>query len=195
MTLKRPRKPRFLRQGVQLTGFNTPIFQSYMTSLHEIHDLLSRQFPERSLEEFKPDNFITYSSLNFATRYFTSRHDDPHCIQVPFASAVDPKGILASMQNDNYIHAADNSVLYYMLYNKMPPQYVNQFWHYFKLTQLSIKRFQATMPTNFRIGDIVEVQTTIIAVPIKDRHFKMIHQLRSIALINSNFSQVSIGTI
>ena len=129
----RPQKPRFLRQGIGLTGINTPIFQSYVTTLHQIHELFSRQFQERTLEKFKPDNFITYPSLNFSTRYFTSRRDDPSCIQIPFTSSVDPNGILSSMQNDIYVHTADNTVLYYMLLCNNPPQYVHYYNVYINL--------------------------------------------------------------
>ena len=52
--------------------------------------------------------------------------------------------------------------------------------------------FKPTEPAQFQVGDIVEVQMTVIAVPIKEGHFKMIHQLRSLALIDSSFSQVCI---
>lgn len=98
-----------------------------MTNLHQIHELFSRQFPERTLEEFKPDTFTTYSSLNFSTRYFTSRRDDPYCIQIPFTPPVDPNGILSSMETNVYVHTADNRVLYYMLLHKTPPQYVDHY--------------------------------------------------------------------
>lgn len=92
--------------------------------MQQIHGKLSREFPEHTLEEFKTDNFLTYPAINFATRYFTSLRDDPYTTSVPFPSSVDPKGILSSMQTDIYIHAADNQVLYYILQNKTPPQYV-----------------------------------------------------------------------
>jgi hypothetical protein len=88
--------------------------------------MLSREFPEHTLEEFVPDNFITYPAINFGTRYFTSRRDDPYGSIVPFLPGVDPKGILSLMQTDTYFHAEDNTVLYYMLQNKTPAQYVIQ---------------------------------------------------------------------
>lgn len=50
--------------------------------------------------------------------------------------------------------------------------------------------FQIAEPVLFRIGDIVEVQTTIVVVPIKRDRFKMILQLRSIALLDGTFAQV-----
>jgi hypothetical protein len=46
-------------------------------------------------------------------------------------------------------------------------------------------------PVGFKIGDIVEVQMTATVVPIRDNRFKMLLQLRAIALLNSAFSQVS----
>jgi hypothetical protein len=58
--------------------------------------MLSREFPEHTLEEFRPDDFITYPAINFGTRYFTSQHDNPYTSIVPFSPGVDPKGILSS---------------------------------------------------------------------------------------------------
>ena len=95
--------------------------------------MLSCEFPKRTLEEFRPDCFTTYSSLDLATRYFTSRRDDPYSPIVPFSHSVDPKGILSSMETDIYFHGADNAVLYYMLQNKTPPWFVNRYnnFHYY----------------------------------------------------------------
>jgi len=51
-------------------------------------------------------------------------------------------------------------------------------------------RFDPADPACFRVGDIVEAQMTVVAVPIKRDRFKMITQLRSLALIDSTYSQV-----
>lgn len=47
-------------------------------------------------------------------------------------------------------------------------------------------------PTRFRVGDIVEVQMTVAAVPVKNNKYKMIIQLRSLALLDGTFADVSI---
>ena len=52
-------------------------------------------------------------------------------------------------------------------------------------------RFQPVDPIIFRVRDIVEVQMTIVTIPVKKGRFKMLTQLRSIALINSAFTEVS----
>jgi len=46
-------------------------------------------------------------------------------------------------------------------------------------------------PTQFRIGDIVEAQITIAAVPIQKDRFKVIIRLASIALLDGTFTDVS----
>jgi len=46
-------------------------------------------------------------------------------------------------------------------------------------------------PTQFRIGDIVEAQITIAAVPIRKDRFKVIIRLASIALLDGTFTDVS----
>jgi hypothetical protein len=52
-------------------------------------------------------------------------------------------------------------------------------------------RFGEADPTQFRVGDIVEVQMTLTMVPIKKERFKMISQLRTVALLDGSFTDVS----
>jgi hypothetical protein len=80
------------------------------------------------MEPFAPSTSPSYPSIEFGTRYFTSRRDDPLGAATPFDHAVDPKGILTSMIADGYFHSADNKVLYYRLApssaNNQQPRYV-----------------------------------------------------------------------
>jgi hypothetical protein len=60
-----------------------------------------------------------------------------------------------------------------------------------QITLLTRKQsVEAVNPQIFRVGDIVEAQVSFIAVPLKDKKYKMIVVLRSIALLNPSFSQV-----
>jgi hypothetical protein len=54
-------------------------------------------------------------TVNLATRYFTSRQDDPTGAPLDFNHTTDPKGIMASMVNDKYFHGEDNRVQYFTL--------------------------------------------------------------------------------
>jgi len=106
-------KQQFLRQSVQITGLNTSTFQKCIDNLHRINDAFSRSLPANTLEIFFPDKFGNYSALNFSTRYFTSRNDDPIGSAIPFNHSVDPHAVLTSMTSDRYFHGVDNEVLYY----------------------------------------------------------------------------------
>jgi hypothetical protein len=55
-------------------------------------------------------------------------------------------------------------------------------------------RFVDANPVIFRIGDLVEVQLTAAAIPIKHSHYKMILSMRTIAIIDSNFAEVTYYT-
>jgi hypothetical protein len=52
------------------------------------------------------------------------------------------------------------------------------------------QRVEAVNPQIFRIGDIVEAQVSFIVVPLKNDKYKMMVVLRSIALLDTYFSQV-----
>lgn len=54
-----------------------------------------------------------------------------------------------------------------------------------------MESIEPTTPHSFRLGDLVEIQVSFIAVPLKDDKHKMIVILRSIALLNTVYSQVT----
>ena len=77
--------------------------------------MFSRHVPEGTLEPFQTSEFLTHPCIDVATRYFTSRREDPTGETVPFSPTVDPKGILESLSTDDHFHGVDNQVLYYSL--------------------------------------------------------------------------------
>jgi hypothetical protein len=91
------------------------MFETCIDNLHHLHQVLARQVPAGDMEPFSSSTALSYPSIEFGTRYFTSRRDDPLSVAMPFDRAIDPKGILASMIEDGYFHGADNEVLYYHL--------------------------------------------------------------------------------
>jgi hypothetical protein len=112
----RPNESRqpYLRQTLQLTGLGCDKFQDGMDNMQHLHQILSRQVPEGAMEPLVFSQFGRYISLDMATRYFTSRQDDPNGIPMDFDQSTDPKGVLTSMTaNGKYFHGEDNKVLYY----------------------------------------------------------------------------------
>jgi hypothetical protein len=52
-------------------------------------------------------------------------------------------------------------------------------------------RFLPTGPQTFQEGDIVELQLSFILIPLRDQKSKMSVVLRSISLLDGQFTQVS----
>jgi hypothetical protein len=67
------------------------------------------------MEPFALGQFHHFDTVEFATRYFTSRRDDPNGTALPFDRSTDPNGVLSGMSDNKYFHGEDNKVLYYVL--------------------------------------------------------------------------------
>ena len=103
----------FIRQSVRITGLGTPGFESSIDNIRRLSQIISRQVPEGTMDQFTHCFFLEHSALDVGTRYFTSRKDDPMGPAVPLDVMIDPKGILASMSDDKHFHSIDNIVKYY----------------------------------------------------------------------------------
>lgn len=106
---------RFLSQRVRITGLGTSNFQACIDNMLWIHELFARHMPEGSLEAFSIPNMEQFPCMDFSTRYFTSRREDPMGEVVPFQKHVDPKSTLQSISIGDLFHGQDNKVLYYTL--------------------------------------------------------------------------------
>ena len=115
--LHRPddQQQRYLRQSVQLTGFDCEEFQTSINTLRRLHQMFTRQVPEGCMEPFALGQFHHFDTVEFAKRYFTSRRDDPNGTALPFYRSTDPNGVLLGMSDNKYFHGEDNKVLYYVL--------------------------------------------------------------------------------
>jgi len=81
----------------------------------DLHQIFARQVPEGDMEPLAFSQFRGSDTVEFSTRYFTSRHDDPISNSIPFNQHTDPHGVLSRMSNSRYFHGEDNQVLYYAL--------------------------------------------------------------------------------
>ena len=55
-------------------------------------------------------------------------------------------------------------------------------------------RYPSISPIKIQIGDIVEVQMSIVAVPVKGRESKLMTLLRSVTIMDGTYTQVSSET-
>ncbi|KAJ3517772.1 hypothetical protein NMY22_g13893 [Coprinellus aureogranulatus] len=104
-------KVKFLRQGVRLSGLNTASFELAVQRIQDIMAIWCR-----SVSKILPATFVGEDEqgnyLDLSNRYFSSMRDGRGGPAKPFTDDVDPTGVLASMENDQYYHGEENTVLY-----------------------------------------------------------------------------------
>lgn len=114
--MHRPRSAsiHFVRQQIQLTGLQCPIFKRTMDTIRQLHHILSRQVPDDKMNPLQLPSAFGDTALEPGNRYFTPRRDDPHSRDLPFDPAIDPKGLLEGIRSSTHFHGQDNQVLYFV---------------------------------------------------------------------------------
>ena len=78
--------------------------------------MFKRNVPEASLESWALTASTNQgSALEASNRYFTSKRDAPDMESVPISPLIDPRGILESLKNDEFLHGEENQVYYYQV--------------------------------------------------------------------------------
>ncbi|KAF8884361.1 hypothetical protein BD779DRAFT_1472127 [Infundibulicybe gibba] len=163
---------KFFRQSLTITGLGSPTFEAAVEATSSMFAKFQRQFPEGTLEVWQTPRYQSHSCLAISNRYLTPRRDAPNMEHIPFDPEVDPHGQLESVIKDGYVHGEENIVEYYTQMDKDGK-----------------KSFLKCGPQNFRLGDMVEAQMSLVVVPLRKQKFKMMAVLRAIALLDSSFSQ------
>ncbi|TFK59341.1 hypothetical protein BDN72DRAFT_780871 [Pluteus cervinus] len=166
-------KAQFLTQSVTLSGLGTAMFEESLSALKEMHTVFCRQFPEgRVLPLPTVESSVGVGeSLTFSNRYFTKRSEGPHMKTVPFSSVVDPKKFFTRMLSSTLIHTEENEVQYFTRYSDLG--------------------YLPAGPQQFRLGDIVEVQFSLVVYQMRTQYYVIKPMLYSIALLDPKYANVS----
>ncbi|KAF8220010.1 hypothetical protein L208DRAFT_1336227, partial [Tricholoma matsutake] len=180
--LEKPRishqRIKYLHQSITLSGLGSPTFEQVILAAQEIYGHFDRQFTEGTLESWNnsPENSM---ALNISNRYLTPQTEAGAQPSIPFFKGVDPRNILKNLSRGDlsqaHIHTEDNQVQYFVLHRGRAGEC----------------KYEECEPQQFRIGDIVQVQMSFVAVPIKGGMHKMLTVLRLIALLDGSFTTVS----
>ncbi|KIL57949.1 hypothetical protein M378DRAFT_60403, partial [Amanita muscaria Koide BX008] len=170
-----PRRTKYLRQSVSLTGLGTPTFEAALKGVLDVYALFSGYVNHKNLKACSIcDNYSEYTSFESSNRYFTTTKDAPASEKhIPFTSEVDPYGILSGLANSIYMHGESNIVEYFertrMPYNEL--------------------RHAHIPPVRFQVGDIVEAQVSLMLVPLQGGQYQMVSVIRSLTLLDNSFTQ------
>jgi hypothetical protein len=102
-----------LRQGVMITGLDTPKFQGILAGITAIYSMFSKEMQSDNLQIWMPGRFRSWSTISTFNSYFSPGHISGGDDVVPFRPEVDPEGILARIDQSHFRHTADNDVGYF----------------------------------------------------------------------------------
>ncbi|TFK62338.1 hypothetical protein BDN72DRAFT_777190 [Pluteus cervinus] len=163
-------KAQFLNQSLTLNGLGTPTFDLTMAALREMYPVICRQFPEGRVT----GTFMSESNLTLSNRFFTQRSEAGQMQSVPFERNVDPKNILMHVLSPSLIHTAENEVQYFARQSDLG----------------KIFKYLNADPQIFRIGDIVEVQFSLVVYRMRGDNYVCKPMLYSIALLEGKYGNV-----
>ncbi|KAJ7038553.1 hypothetical protein C8F04DRAFT_1255831 [Mycena alexandri] len=161
-------------QGVTLIGLGSPLFSEAVGKLHEIHALYCRYFPPNSMSKWT-DADSTETTLKASNRFFTSVEDEPDAVSINFSTGVDPLHKLDRFIGDELVHTSANVVRYRKRINNGE----------------EANTLEVAYPGTFRIGDVVEIDASVIAFKTSNRQneIKMHCNLNGLTLLDATFSK------
>ncbi|KAJ7271547.1 hypothetical protein C8J57DRAFT_1226136 [Mycena rebaudengoi] len=166
-----------LSQSLEIVGMGGPAFEQCINSTKSIHQFYEQNFVGVNMSKWDVKDATYGSRLKFSTRFFTSNHEDPTVVAVPFGPGVDLLGALTKFEGTHLVHGSDNVVRYYR--KSVDPK-----------TQETV--YDGTFPGSFRVGDVVEVHGSLVTFTTKKgKEMRMHFTLQSVTLIDGEFSKAA----
>lgn len=186
-----------LRQSVMLSGLGTDTFNDAISSINSFQTLLAAHIPAQSMIHWAPSSFQEFKGIDISNRYFCRKRDTSEA-SISFGVGIDPHGTLTGLLQDDLMHTSENEVLYYQRLPGDSPdawRYVLPFLNmvvFFFWQNIEHYRYEEVSPARFQTGHIVEAQFSLVLVPLRGRMHKMMLVLRSLALLDSQQTKVSL---
>ncbi|KAF7977179.1 hypothetical protein HWV62_4623 [Athelia sp. TMB] len=167
---------RFMKQSIRLTGLGTEHFKSAIDGLANVAIFMGESLERGDIESWTPARYRCWQAIEVSNRYFVHQNSEGDMISVPLTADVDPDGVLAKAAGDDWVHAEDNRVGYFRCAEKNGKN-----------------KYTPIKPGEFKIGDLVEVQLSVIAVKRRVRGdvYSMKLVLRAITMLNDGYTRAA----
>ncbi|KAK0464105.1 hypothetical protein IW261DRAFT_1575314 [Armillaria novae-zelandiae] len=165
-------KTFMLSQSVMLTGLGCPAFDEAIATLQEIRLTGEREFKNGMLDKWTPSTYRGFPAFTVSNRYFRTAKEGGQYEAITFDKDVDPVGILQRLAKTDVAHTEDNVVQYFKA----------------NVDDEGKRRYQRARPQLFRIGDVVEVQCSVIIFKARGARHRMKLVLRAIAMLDCNMT-------
>ncbi|KAF4588053.1 hypothetical protein EYR38_010014 [Pleurotus pulmonarius] len=153
-------RTRHLRQGITVTGLGSKHFDQIIANAKHIHTMFSRYTPKDKVK-------AGYSTISASNRFFTPKKQATDYEEVTIGEEIDPHGVLGNVDTEKWVYTEDNKVDYYTI----------------GVNKDGETTYTPTLPIVFQVGDIVELQASLLCVPA-DREHALKLVLRSVALLD-----------
>lgn len=185
------RKALRLTQHLEITGFETGVFEEAMTRLEVAQDVFAQHFCGLPITRLTTPIGRTGRVLGASNRLFTLKVDSPTEQGTEFQPGMDPLGSLERLKSEDLIHGPENIVRYYKRATDKESGSV--------LTSLEIcsgkhfysgTSYDASFPGIFRPGDVAEMHASLIAIQTGDKKIKVTCRLHAVTLLDNSFTKV-----
>ena len=168
-------------------------FNNIIYTVAEIHAVFGRAVGTEKLQECQIiTSYRGMSALELSNCYFTPHKDMAEGSELVLSTDIDPYGYLAKAAGTTLCYTEENAVLYFERQGSNDDNYKFSDSDHKEIYDSCTfqHRYTPVKPVIFGVGDIVEVQASFMAVPLKQGKFKTTMVLRGITLIDGTFTQV-----
>lgn len=101
-----------MRQAITITGLGIPSFDKALENIERIQIAFLTSMGGDEVEPLQPGSFQGHLAIDAHNRYYTKKRFAPGQELHAFHPMTDPYGVLASLQNFEFVHIEDNHVDY-----------------------------------------------------------------------------------
>ncbi|KAJ7028867.1 hypothetical protein C8F04DRAFT_1265622 [Mycena alexandri] len=167
-----------LAQRIEISGLNTATFEEALNKLESANDKLTQHFSGQTVKNISTANGRFGRPIAGSNRIFTLRVDSPVDQSTEFQPGLDPLGKLEKLTSKEVFHGPDNVVKYYRR-AKDPKNGSNL--------------YDSGFPGSFKIGDIVEMQASIVTIKAANDTMKLTCRLHALTMLDDSFTKAAAG--
>ncbi|KAJ7722044.1 hypothetical protein B0H16DRAFT_1699455 [Mycena metata] len=176
-----PKKAIRLGQRAEICGLNSQTFEEALARIAQSQDKFQQYFGGQFAQKMSTQNGHFGRAIATSNRIFTMRADYPNEQSTSFEPGVDPLGALERMTTREIFHGPDNVVKYYRRAQNSSKEL---------MLRASEASFSGWYPGGFKIGDIVDLEASLVAVQTMEGGIKVTCRLHALTLLDNTYSKV-----
>ncbi|KAJ7758510.1 hypothetical protein DFH07DRAFT_958371 [Mycena maculata] len=153
-----PPQVKNMSQQIIIVSLGCQAFNNVMVNLTELHSLYSRHFPKNALLPWEGSDVGKTPQMNASMQFFTNLEDKPSAIHIPISGNIDLQGVLQKFIGAELVHTSENVIEYFKRGKDVTSgEYI----------------YDRAVPSTFRVGDIVDIESSVIVFETRQNQIKM----------------------